>query len=97
MFTPLKRWWRNFMGPRHEGATVQYGKELRALRTIPTDPRLVSDTEWDLDWAQAWHEWEREMLDYVGERFTPLLNAADEIQTFEELREHTCPRELVAA
>lgn len=76
----------------HVGATVDYAEDLREMREAPVDPNLVSDVEADLNWAQAWHHFERSMLDEIDRVFAPILVAAAEFASFEDLRE-----ELVSA
>lgn len=73
--------------PKFVGATERFGTELRELRNAPVDPALISDTEADLNWALAWHEFERQMLDEIDRVFAPILVAAAELQDFDEVRE----------
>lgn len=57
------------------------------MRQAPVDPALVSDTEADLNWALAWHNFERFMLDEIEKVFAPILVAAAELKDFDEVRE----------
>lgn len=79
------------------GADEQFAGELQAMREAPVDPNLVSEVEADLNWAQAWHQFERSMLDEVDRVFAPILVAAAEFASFDDLREQTCPKELMPA
>lgn len=73
--------------PKFVGATEHFGVELEELRQMEPDPNLVSEVEADLNWALAWHEFERHMLDEIDRVFAPILVAAAELQDFDEVRE----------
>lgn len=82
---------------KHEGATEEFGDKLRALRNAPVAPELISDTEMDLAWGLAWHEFERAMQAEIDKAFAPFIAAAPVADDFDELREQTCPKELTAS
>ena len=73
------------------GADVKFVGELQAMREAPVDPNLVSEVEADLNWAQAWHHFERSMLDEIDRVFAPILVAAAEFASFDDLREELMP------
>lgn len=75
----------------HVGATVDYAKDLREMREAPVDPNLVSDVEADLNWAQELHRFEMSMLGEIDRVFAPILVAAAEFASFEDLREELMP------
>lgn len=80
----------------HEGATEKFGDELKAYREMPPAPELVTDTENDLRWGLLWHEFEHDMQAEIDRVFAPYL-ALPVADDFEELREQTCPKELMPA
>lgn len=100
-----RRWLHRLMGYTrpvgvpHVGATEKFGTELHALRDAPVDPALISDTEMDLNWALAWHEFEQGMREEIDRVFAPLLAALPvELPTFgavHALIEDTCEMEAV--
>jgi hypothetical protein len=79
------------------GADEEFTEELRAMRLAPVAPELISDTEMDLAWGLAWHEFERAMQAEIDKAFAPFLAAAPVADDFDELREQTCPKELMAS
>jgi hypothetical protein len=79
------------------GADEEFTEELRAMRMAPVAPELISDTERDLAWGLAWHEFERAMQAEIDKAFAPFLAAAPVADDFDELREQTCPKELMAS
>ena len=91
-----------FLQPRpkpqkHEGATEKYADKLQAMKRMPAAPELVSDTEMDLQWALAWHNFEHVMQTEIEKVFAPILAAVAEFEDFDDLREQTCPKELMSA
>ena len=80
----------------HEGATENFGTELRALRSIEVSPELVSDIETELRWGLVWHEFERTMQNEIDRVFAPFLQIAQP-RDFDDLRELIGLRELTAA
>ena len=80
----------------HEGATENFGTELRALRDVEVSPELVSDIETELRWGLIWHEFERGMQAEIDRVFTPALQIAAP-RDFDDLRELIGLRELTAA
>ena len=80
----------------HEGATENFGTELRALRSIEVSPELVSDIETELRWGLVWHEFERTMQAEIDRVFSPFLQIAAP-RDFDDLRELIGIRELTAA
>jgi len=79
------------------GADEEFTEELRAMKDAPVAPELISDTEMDLAWGLAWHEFERAMQAEIDKAFAPFLAAAPVADDFDELREQTCPKELMAS
>jgi hypothetical protein len=79
------------------GADEEFTEELRAMRMAPVAPELISDTERDLAWGLAWHEFEHAMQVEIDRVFAPFLAAAPVADDFDELREQTCPKELMAS
>jgi hypothetical protein len=71
---------------QHIGATENFGRELRALRSIDVSPELVSDIEVELRWGLIWHDFERSMQAEVDRIFAPVL-ALTECEDFDELRD----------
>jgi hypothetical protein len=80
----------------HEGATENFGTELRALRSIEVSPELVSDIETELRWGLIWHEFERTMQSEIDRVFGPYLQIAQP-RDFDDLRALIGLRELTAA
>ena len=80
----------------HVGATVQFGRELRALRELEVSPELVSDIETELRWGLIWHDFERTMQTKIDRVFAPYLEVAQPCD-FDDLRKLIGLRELVAA
>jgi hypothetical protein len=69
--------WRTLRSrtPEHEGATEDFGDELRALADLPPAPELVSDVETEARWGQIWHDFERDLMVQIDEVFAPYLSA----------------------
>jgi hypothetical protein len=65
-------------GEHHEGATEDFGAELRALADLPPAPELVTDVETERRWAEIWHGYERDLYVQIDEVFAPLLSALTE-------------------
>jgi len=80
----------------HEGATENFGQELRELRSLEVCPELVSDIETELRWGLIWHDFERTMQTKIDRVFAPYLEVAQPCD-FDDLRKLIGLRELVAA